>query len=373
MNKAKKVVFQINDLSISGGAERVVVSWVNYISERYKDIKVEILSSTIDKTFYKINKNIEIKSLNFNINEREYIEPKTRIEKALSILKEISPYRLLKLYSYFKGLNKNDVVIINKFELIRPLWILKKFALLNKNKFIYFYHGCSDTYLKNLSKLNRKFIFESVDEVIFLFDNGVYNLKSNESRKIRVLHNPLPFESDRTCNLSSKNILCVGRLSQEKRLDYLIRAWAKIENKNDWNLLIVGDGEKKEKLKELCEQLGVGKSVKFEGQQNDIKKYYLNSSIYVMTSETEGMPMVLLEAMECGMPIIAFNIPATKYLINGTGILVDNFCVENFANELNNLITNFDKRCELSQKSKLKATEFKIDKIAVSLEKILGI
>jgi len=373
MGNKKKVIFQINDISISGGAERVVVSWVNYLSENYKDIDVEILTSVASESFYKINDKVKIKSLNINIDERNYIAPKGILRKIYCLLKEISLIRLFKLIRYFKDLKKNDVVVINKFELIRPLWILRKIGLFKSIKFIYFYHGCSDTYLKNLSSLNRKFIFETADEVVFLFDNKVYDLKHIKKEKIKVLHNPLPFISDKVCDINSRSVLCVGRLSEEKGMDLLLKAWANISKDYDWKLIIVGDGDEREKLVNISKELGIDETVIFKGQQNDVKKYYLESSIYAMTSKTEGMPMVLLEAMTCGMPIIAFNIPATNYLIKGTGVLVDDFSINNFSYELEQLIKSYDYRKKLSEKSKLKSSEFEIEKVLVDLVEILDI
>lgn len=373
MENIKKVVFQINDISISGGAERVVTSWVNYLSENYKEIDVELLTCVNSSGFYNINKNVIVKSLNINIDERSYVAADGILQKIGCLLKEISPMRLAKIIRYFRTLNKNDVVIINKFELIRPLWLLRNMGLFRNIKIIYFYHGCSDSYLKNLSNANRKFIFETADKVIFLFDNKVYDLKNINKNKIRVLHNPLPFRSSNICNLDSKSILCVGRLSEEKGIDLLLRSWAEISNNYDWKLVIVGDGDKKQELINICKELGIENSVVFKGQQDDVKKYYLESSIYAMTSKTEGMPMVLLEAMECGMPIIAFNIPATNYLINGVGVLVDNFSIDDYSSKLEQLIKSYDYRSELSKKSKVKASEFGIDKILKDLAEILDI
>lgn len=373
MRKMKKVVFQINDASISGGAERVVISWVNYLSDKYNNLNVELLTSVNSKAFYKINNNVKINTLNIQIDERNYIQPKNKLEKLKLIVKDISLTRLRKLLKYFKNFDENDVIILNKFELVRPLWVLKKVRLLKRFNIVYFYHGCSETYLKSLSNLNRKFIFETADKVVFLFDNKISNLKNVKSEKIRVIQNPLPFRSNQVCDLKSKSILCVGRLSEEKGIDLLLDAWAKISNQYDWKLIIVGDGNERVSLQKKCDQLGITSKVSFEGQQDEVKKYYLKSSIYAMTSKTEGMPMVLLEAMECGMPIIAFEIPATKNLIAGTGILVNNFSIAEFSNSLKKLIEDYELRYKLSLNSKIKAKEFYIEKIVEELEKVLEI
>ena len=109
-------------------------------------------------------------------------------------------------------------------------------------------------------------------------------------------------------DLKSKNIISVGRLHKGKRIDELINIFSKIKNKKS-KLYIIGDGEEKDRLKQLICDKKLENRVIMLGylDQEQQKDYYLDSCVFAMTSESEGLPMVLLEAMQYGIPCIAFK------------------------------------------------------------------
>jgi glycosyltransferase involved in cell wall biosynthesis len=132
-----------------------------------------------------------------------------------------------------------------------------------------------------------------------------------------------------------KTILSIGRLTGQKGFDLLIRSYALIADRYpDWNLIIIGDdyGDKK-LLEELISKLRLKKSISIIPATKLITTYYKSACFYVLSSRFEGLPMVLIEAMSFGLPLIAFNCPTGPAELVNTenGILVENGDIEKLA------------------------------------------
>ncbi|MEI8210963.1 MAG: glycosyltransferase [Planctomycetota bacterium] len=114
-------------------------------------------------------------------------------------------------------------------------------------------------------------------------------------------------EQDRQ-QIFPKRILMVGRLSKEKRIDRLLEAWARMASQNpDWIVRIVGDGIERASLESHATGLGIRDRVQFAGWSNDVWSEYARAHAFVLSSEYEGFPQALIEAMLCRVPVIAWN------------------------------------------------------------------
>ena len=135
------------------------------------------------------------------------------------------------------------------------------------------------------------------------------------------------FKPQETNRLDSKIVLNVGRLTLDKRQIELIKIWSNVRNKKDWQLVIVGSGEEKEKLINEIKLYKLEKAVKIVGHTKNIESIYRNASIFAFTSRMEGFGMVLLEAMSFGIPCISYDCPSgpRDIIIDGkNGFLVRN-------------------------------------------------
>src|SRR5262249_7680260 len=157
-------------------------------------------------------------------------------------------------------------------------------------------------------------------------------------RKIRVITNALQDESgsDRTkvrgetrlrLGISEQEVVFgfVGRLSEEKGLAYLLQAlkhWTSAAIR--WRLVIVGNGPDRAELERAVRSLELGERVIFAGFQTDTAPWYAAMDAFVLPSLTEGTPMVLLEAMASGIPIIASSVGGVPAMISSGkhGLLV---------------------------------------------------
>lgn len=110
---------------------------------------------------------------------------------------------------------------------------------------------------------------------------------------------------------SFKIVLGVGRFSEEKGFDILVKAWAKVLSKeSNARLVLVGDGQDLPALKTLAQELGIITTMSFEGNRNNVFDYLDQANVYVLPSRNEGMSNSLLEAMSMGRACIASDIPA---------------------------------------------------------------
>jgi len=110
--------------------------------------------------------------------------------------------------------------------------------------------------------------------------------------------------------------LCVGRLAAEKDYPTLLRAWRLIvRGRPDSRLFIAGAGDELNALKQLARSLGIADSVRFLGIRNDISRLMSAADAYVMSSLWEGMPMVLLEASACELPIVATDVGGNREVV----------------------------------------------------------
>lgn len=138
-------------------------------------------------------------------------------------------------------------------------------------------------------------------------------------------------------------ILFVGRVVYQKGLDLLVKALEGIP-KNNWLLSIVGDGSYKEYLHKLIEEKGLTQRIQFHGWCNkeELLPYLAKAQIFVNPSRHEGMPNAVLEAMACGLPIIATRIAGNEDLVQNekNGFLVEPESIQGLQQALQTLINN---------------------------------
>lgn len=129
--------------------------------------------------------------------------------------------------------------------------------------------------------------------------------------------NPLGVLAERTSDLTAPTVVSLGRLAPEKGFDMLISAWARLTPRHpEWRLRIYGDGPLRASLQEQIDELELQGSVQLMGATTDVGAALQEASIYVLSSRSEGMPVVLTEAMEYGLPCIAFDVaPGVRELV----------------------------------------------------------
>ncbi len=175
----------------------------------------------------------------------------------------------------------------------------------------------------DLARINRikygfliRLSWKGVDKLIAISREIYKDLVAREVQKDKILYIPNSVDTEYHTPSASKrwdskiNILFVGRLNEEKGVNVLLQAVKQVVEKgfNNISLTIAGDGRLRKELGEMVNDLAITKCVRFIGSVTDVIQYYHNSHILVIPSNSEGLPLVLLEGMACGLSIVASNL-----------------------------------------------------------------
>ncbi len=167
---------------------------------------------------------------------------------------------------------------------------------------------------------------------------------------------------------SSRSILFIGRLDHMKGVDVLLKAIAELNSRGlKTTCTVVGDGPLMEHLQETAQALGVAGQTVFAGACADPVDYLKKASFFVLPSRSEGVPNVILEAMACGLPIIATSVGGIPDIIQDgcNGLLIAPDDVPALSLALTKLLTDHDLVCRLGKQARMDAEEyFSIDKVA---------
>lgn len=165
--------------------------------------------------------------------------------------------------------------------------------------------------------------------------------------RVKVIYNPIAEEVERAHSPSNdkrlkKEILFVGRLSEEKGVDVLIRSASKLILKYpDLKVRILGEGRLEKELKALTHELNLVRNIEFVGFTNDPIPYYQSASVKALPSFSEGFPNVLIEALSLGTPVVAFDCETgpSEIIDENNGYLVGLGNEEEFTSALDKALT----------------------------------
>lgn len=161
---------------------------------------------------------------------------------------------------------------------------------------------------------------------------------------IRVIGNASSLSPNTSAPLENKQVIAIGRYDYQKGFDELISIWRLVASKHpDWKLVIYGNGPLRQQYLEQIESLGLKGKVILKDPIRDIQKAYLESSMLVMSSRYEGLPMALIEASSCGLPLISYNCkcgPGDIIAHGKNGFLVDPGNQKQMADYITQLIEN---------------------------------
>lgn len=216
--------------------------------------------------------------------------------------------------------------------------------------------------------LDYRLSINHYDKIIILTEEDRKRNWSNNSKAI-CMPNPLTVSSNARSPLTEKKAIAVGRLNREKHFDALIKAWRIVADAfPEWTLDIWGgNGPLYEKLKSLIQEYGLDNQVYLRGETKDISAKMAESSIIVSTSITEGMPLVLLEALAAGLPIVTFRYKygADEIVSEGeNGYIVEEDDLDALAERIGKLISDADLRNKMGENAYQSSKRFLPEVIA---------
>ncbi len=361
----KKIVYCIPAIYNSGGMERVLSLKANYLVEHGYDVSVITTDQAGRGVFFPLDERIKLYDLNINYEANN----------GKSIWSKVSQYPI-KHRKHRQALSKllkelSADVVISMFG--HEASFLPKIK--DGSKKVLEYHFSK---LRRM-QYDRKGIWRladwwrtKVDErIVPSYDHFIVLTQEDKVLwgnlpNISVIPNPLTFDSKETAPLSHKRVIAAGRLDFQKHFDALIDIWAKVTTKfPDWHLDIYGEGKDKVILEEQINRLGLT-TLQLKEPTKEIQEEYLKSSIYVMTSRYEGLPMVLLEAQTIGLPIVSYACKCGPRDIIEDGIsgfLIEPYDQALFIERLSTLIADEELRISMGTKAKEHSKSYQIDKI----------
>lgn len=175
--------------------------------------------------------------------------------------------------------------------------------------------------------------------------------------------------------LSPVTIVCAARLSSAKRIDVLLDALAMLRNDSiPWRCRILGTGPLEAELRARASQLGLSELVRFVGYVEDVRPHLREADLFVLSSDTEGLPLALLEAMACGLPAIVTEVGGTGEVVvqNETGLLVRRGDSEGLARGIRQLLGNAATREEMGLAARRRIDEhFEIEQAMQRLQSVI--
>jgi glycosyltransferase involved in cell wall biosynthesis len=170
---------------------------------------------------------------------------------------------------------------------------------------------------------------------------------------------------DVRADLSSKTVIAAGRLVPQKGYDRLIKVWEIVAPEHpDWRLRILGHGPRQGQIESMIAKRDLGDSITLLPPAEDIGAEMAKASIFALSSRWEGLPLVLLEAMEVGMAVISFDCPTGPRSVikdHENGLLIRPKTIANFAAGLSELMDDAELRERLSAAARERARDFSMD------------
>jgi glycosyltransferase involved in cell wall biosynthesis len=236
----------------------------------------------------------------------------------------------------------------------------------------------SDVYLPDwFTKLTAKGILKNASTVIALTEHMKDAMQAIYSRDIIVVPNGINLnevaEKETEGGNPSKRVLFVGRLHPVKGVQYLLGAMKMVHQElPEAKLILVGDGEEREHLENLTDSLGIRGCVEFAGRvpHDRVQDYMNRAEVFVLPSLSEGFPVTILEAMACGLPVVATRVGGIPDIIeDGTnGYLVDARDQEQIAEALLRVLQDKMLQKIMSNNNRKSAEKYRWDTVAATLE-----
>ena len=331
ITKKKKISFLMLHLG-NGGIEKATVSTANSLVRDY-EIELVVTYKLTDKVLYDIDKDVKVKYLinndvalrvnkyKDNIRKRDikllfknvykdYIKSKKIKHLFIDIYDSVKVSFLKNdlVIKYLKSCD-SDIIISTRVEYSV---LLSKYGNINCKK-IAVEHRHHNNEKKYIKKIRNK--YNNIDYLVVLTEGLKKDyssfLKKDSKTEVVVIPNMIEKYPSELSTLKNKRVISIGRIVEGKRVDEIVEIACEFR---DWEFVIIGDGDKFDKIGQMIQKKNLT-NVKLLGAMHNKKAlgYLKESSIFIMTSETEGLPMVLLEAFSYGVPAVCYQTDS-KYI-----------------------------------------------------------
>lgn len=365
-----KIVYCLNSIRYLGGIQRVTIVKANALAEiPNNEVHIIVTDNTNGELIHPLSSKVHLIDLKINYYQDDW-KSKWNVLKGIFIKRKEHKKRLKEALQHIQP----DIVISvgqaekNMIPSIAGNWVKIRELHFNSNYRSLHAYSFTDKLLAlagDFYDYHHK--IKKYDHVVLLTqEDKEKNWKP--SPHLSVIPNPISFITNNLVSaLDTKKIVTVGRINRVKNYSSLIRSFRLVADKHpDWILEIWGEGEEKQILQEQINTLGLNRSVHLKGYTADVPSRMADSSCFVLSSLYEGLPLVLIEAMSCGLPVISYACPCgPKDIITEgkDGFLVPVNDEKALANNMCRLIEDNELRQEMGKAARIKAEQYKIENI----------
>ncbi len=327
-----------------GGANRVMAVLCNHFIKDAEIVLVNDIVPDKSKSEYVIEKKVKREFLDANIDHKN--TNFHRIKELRRIIREEKPDAIISF-----------MCPPNVRMLLATIGIrVKKIVSVRNDPY--------KEYGTGVKKALFSLLFCLADGCVFQTEEASKYFPKLVRNKSKVIFNPVDEQFYKTTwKGEKKEIVFVGRLTEQKRPILAIEAFSKLaKDFPEYKLSLYGDGELKDILINTCEQLSLNDRITFWGQSKNIENILTDAALFLLTSDYEGMPNALMEAMAVGIPVIATDCPCggPRSLIQNSdeGILIPCGNSDELSNAIRKLLCDKEKCKKMSESEKERAKSF---------------
>lgn len=353
----KKITFLMLHLNY-GGIEKQVTTLANELAKKY-DVEIISLYDLLNgKSFYNLDEKVNVKYIfDCGPNKKEIKQALKRF-KVITLFKEVVK-SVKMLYTKYFGLKKiidkidTDVLISSRIEFSKQISRSDIITIAQEHSYI-----DTNKYIRKVRKSfnNINYLIVMTNKAKEKYNEWLEDIK-NKPQVVVIPNMVKENTSKEVSNLQNSQIISVGRLEQVKDFYTLILCFSILSKKySNLTLKIIGEGSQKDFLKELIQRCGLETKVTLTGKlsEDEINKELLNSDVFVLTSKSESFSLVLCEAMNYGLPCVAFDVdvgPREIIKDNVTGFLVPDRKIDIMTEKISFLLDNASLRKKMGMKS----------------------
>ena len=340
----RRHIFFIGTLR-NGGAERVVSVLASGMAESGEP--VEILTYYDRPVFYEISDRVSVTAVETESGSKNKIKNLFWLRKYLKdhadvVISFLAPFNMMAIMAAIG--TKLPVIVADRND---PARVPSSFPI----------------------RKMRDWLYRFADHVVLQTEKNKAYFSKKVQEKSMVIFNPVDMKGQTAIALSAgkeKVFVTAGRLMKQKNQKMLIQSFGKIIEKHpDYRLVIYGEGPEREALEAQIKESGLEESVVLPGNVSDLYERMKTAEVFVLSSDYEGMPNALIEAMCIGLPVISTKVSGTEELVKEdvNGILVDCQNERQLCEAMEFMILHPEKRDFYGRENVKLAEKLKIDRI----------
>jgi glycosyltransferase involved in cell wall biosynthesis len=364
-----KILFFMRSLDDSGGTERVCCVLAGAFSEQGHEVGIVSIYGGLNPFFY-LPGSVCLYSL---FQKWHRLNPS---EATFMYIMPMVVQRLRRVLNIFHP----DVVINVDWNSVLCCYSLPALRQMNARNITWEHISLDSNIHSRCRRVTGTLATRWADAVVTLTERDRVNWRKHFRPRVPVVVIPNPCANtpcaDTIYREDSRTVLAAGHLIRRKGFDLLLQAWGGIAPgiRRDWRLRLVGSGKEEDALKDLAANLGIADTIDFVGRKEEMAEEYRGAGLFVLSSRAEGLPMVLLEAMSFGIPVVAFDCktgPAEIVIHGRTGLLAPPEDVPALSQAMGRMIGDSVFRCECARKALQRARDYSIERILKEWRKLI--